>query len=284
MKKASIVIVNYNDKLRVERSINSALNQTWSNVEVILVDDGSDKETRVLYEPFRDKIKLIQLERDDPHKRTVPGALNAGLKASTGDYISILDSDDYIDKCFVEKLIKAESDIAICNWKIIGKQTALIEIEKVWNFNIEPLKNYLKFNRLCHSGMLVTREVLDAVGLYDERLPRSQDCDRIVRTMMTDFKWKHIKDVLLFVDKHENDQMKTYASIHGKTLWSLKNNINIEWLMGILVNSNAMGILAFWQGIKDFMEKPEWKDDYEKSDFKKLHGDFGKVLDKERSE
>jgi len=57
--KVSIVIINYNDKLRIDRAINSALNQTYRYKEVIVVDDGSDNETRDIYKKYKNEIKLV---------------------------------------------------------------------------------------------------------------------------------------------------------------------------------------------------------------------------------
>jgi glycosyltransferase involved in cell wall biosynthesis len=284
MKKASIVIVNYNEKLRIQRAILSALNQTWDNVEVIVVDDGSDQKTRDIYKDFGDRIKLVQLERDDIKKRTVPRALNAGIKASTGDYVSVMGSDDYFDSKYVETLIKLDSDIAICNWKIIGKKTETINIEKKWDMKTEPLRNYLLYNQLSHECMLCTREVMDKVGLYDERFPRSQDADWIVRSMLEEFDWKHTQDVLVYVEKHEDDQQKNYASIYGKTLWSLKNNVNIKWILNYLKNADPLAILSYYQAIHDFMNKKEWQKDYNDGEFKELYEDFLEVLKVENNE
>jgi glycosyltransferase involved in cell wall biosynthesis len=236
MKKASIVIINYNDKLRILK------------------------------------------------KRTVPRALNAGIEASTGDYVSVMGSDDYFDSEYVEKLIKLNADIAVCNWKIIGKKTETILIEKTWNMDDEPLRNYLLYNQLSHECMLCSREVIDKVGLYDERFPRSQDADWIVRAALEPFDWKHIPDVLVYVEKHEVDQQKNYASIYGKTLWSLKNNVNIVWLLNYLKNADAMAILAYWQGVYDFMKSEQWKDEFDSSEFKELYGEFLEVLKTENNE
>jgi glycosyltransferase involved in cell wall biosynthesis len=163
MKKLSIIVANYNDKKRVQRAIKSALNQTYGNVEVILVDDGSDKETRALYKPFLNDLKLIQRERVDKNKRTCPEAYNEGLKASTGDYVSIL--------------MKYDNDVIFCNWKIIGLTDYKVEIEKKWKDDVSLLNNYLALTHLDHQCMAVKRDVQMKVGLYDERLARSQDAD-----------------------------------------------------------------------------------------------------------
>jgi hypothetical protein len=132
--------------------------------------------------------------------------------------------------------------------------------------------------------MLCTREVVDKVGFYDERLPRSQDCDWIVRASLMDFEWKHISDILVNVEKHEINQQKNYGSMYGKTLWSLKNNVNIRWLLNLFKNGDVMGILAYYKAIDDFINSLEWKDDFDKSEFKEYYLEFLKNLQEDMSE
>ena len=270
MNKVSIIIINYNDKLRVTRAIESALRQTHKNKEIIMVDDGSDKETRDIYKKYSE-VKLIQLERDDKSARTPSRARNAGIKHSTGDYICVLDSDNYFNDSFVEDLLKVDGDVAFCNWEIVGKQQYKANIEKVWNMQGSLLENYLFKTHLDHQCLLIKKSYLDKCGHYDERLPRSQDCDLIVRLMMQNGEWKHVPKTLFVFEKHEDDQMKSIASIHGKALWSLKNNINISWMAQMCQNEYNM--LSIMRAIEDFTTSDKWKTDYENSEFKRLNED-----------
>ena len=289
MDKVSIIVINYNDKQRVIRAIDSALNQTWQNKEIIIVDDGSDAETRLLYKKYTDieQVKLIQLERDDITARTPSRARNEGAKVATGEYICFLDSDNYYDKCFVEELIKPGVDVSFCDWEIVGKDSYNVEIAKVWKQDADILNNYLMFTHLDHQCLLIRRELiykLNSNGLpYDERLPRSQDCDLIVGLMLFTKQWKHVDKKLFTFEKHENDQMKQYASIHGKTLWTLKRGLNIQWLSGIIAKDAGL-MLSFYQAIKDFTESEAWKDVYNSSEFKQFHDQHSAILLGERTE
>lgn len=106
----SIIIPCYNDSLYVEQSVNSALNQTYPNKEVILVDDGSNAETKLILNKLAPKIsKLITQENQGQS-----AARNKAIAAASGDYILNLDSDDYFDPTFCEKAIaKFQEDEAI---------------------------------------------------------------------------------------------------------------------------------------------------------------------------
>ena len=281
--KASIIIINYNDKKRVCRAIDSGINQTWKDKEIIVVDDGSDKETRELYNKYSGKIKLIQLERDDNEARTPSRARNAGIEKATGDYICFLDSDNYYDYKFIEECLKYPYDVMFCDWEIIGLEKRIINIYQIWNNQYNLLQNYLNFNNIDHQCLLIKRSILNDVGLYDERFPRSQDCDLIVRLILKTEKWKYIPKRLFFFEKHEQDQTKGIASIYGKTLWTLKNNINIAWMANIIARS-PMAIIPIQKAMTDFMTDKKWEKNYKNSEFEQIYLQFSTILEKENSE
>lgn len=97
----SIVIPCYNDAQYIEQSVQSALNQTYPNTEIIIVDDGSNAETKAVLKKLQLKItKLITQENQGQST-----ARNVGIKAANGDFILVLDSDDYFEASFCEEAI-----------------------------------------------------------------------------------------------------------------------------------------------------------------------------------
>ena len=101
-KLISIIIPCYNDAQYIKQSVLSALNQTYSNIEVIVVDDGSNEETKKVLKKLQNQItKLITQENQGQSK-----ARNVGIRESKGDYILVLDSDDYFEPTFCEKAIE----------------------------------------------------------------------------------------------------------------------------------------------------------------------------------
>ncbi|XMO86577.1 glycosyltransferase [Algibacter sp. AS12] len=97
----SIIITCYNDAEFVEQSVNSALNQSYSNKEVIVVDDGSDDETKQVLIKLENKITKLIVQDNNGQS----SARNAGINRANGDYILILDSDDFFESLFCEKAI-----------------------------------------------------------------------------------------------------------------------------------------------------------------------------------
>ena len=125
----SIIVPVYNVEKYIERCIKSILNQSFTNFELILVDDGSpDKCGEICdeYEKKDSRIKVI-------HKKNggLSDARNAGIERAKGEYIAFVDSDDFINKYMYEILYKNakkwDADISICNFKMVCENDRIDE-------------------------------------------------------------------------------------------------------------------------------------------------------------
>lgn len=121
MKLVSIIVPVYNVELFLKKCVNSILNQTFSNIEVILVDDGSTDSSKNICKQFQQidsRIRVITKINGG-----LSDARNAGLDVATGDYIIFVDSDDYVNENFVMKLVKSleknSAEIAICGFNVV---------------------------------------------------------------------------------------------------------------------------------------------------------------------
>lgn len=123
-EKLSVIVSIYNIEDYVERAIKSICAQTYKNLEIILVDDGStDNSGRICdsYATNDFRIKVL-------HKKNggLSSARNQGIKAATGELITFVDGDDWIEEKMYEDMIYLlhihEADLVICNYKIIGKE------------------------------------------------------------------------------------------------------------------------------------------------------------------
>ena len=117
-KKVSIIVPVYNTEKYIDECINSLIGQTYNNIEIIIIDDGSrdNSGNKVDDYALRDcRVKVIHTENGG-----LSSARNHGLKAATGDYYCFIDSDDYVSKDFVEEMIKAaiynNADMVFCNY------------------------------------------------------------------------------------------------------------------------------------------------------------------------
>ena len=114
-KKLSIIVPVYNIGSYLSECVNSLLRQTYTNTEIILVDDGSSDNSGVLCDKFASENQSIKVIHQE--NKGLPQARNAGLKIATGDYIGFIDSDDYISKdmykTMIDRLENTQSDMAV---------------------------------------------------------------------------------------------------------------------------------------------------------------------------
>lgn len=125
----TIVVPVYKVEKYIDKCINSILNQTYKNLEIILVDDGSPDTCGEICDNYAKqdiRIKVIHKENGG-----LSDARNAGIDVATGRFISFIDSDDYIDSEYIELLYKSitkdKSDMAISSHKVIYENGTILE-------------------------------------------------------------------------------------------------------------------------------------------------------------
>jgi glycosyltransferase involved in cell wall biosynthesis len=121
----SIIIPVYNVQEYLSECLDSVINQTIKNTEIIVVNDGStDNSSKILAEY---KIKFPELIIINQENRGISETRNQGLNAATGEYIAFVDSDDYIEDCMFEKMYnvakRENSDIVICNYILYDEKS-----------------------------------------------------------------------------------------------------------------------------------------------------------------
>lgn len=129
-KKVTVIIPVYNVELYLEEAVKSVIDQTYKNLEIILVDDGSTDDSGAICDIYKEKDSRIIVLHDK--NEGLSEARNRGIRIASGEYICFLDSDDYFDTTFVQKMMESvnmtNADLAICQlWKIYpdGKKTGL---------------------------------------------------------------------------------------------------------------------------------------------------------------
>ncbi len=177
----SVIIPIYNVEKYLEKCIESIINQTYKNLEIILVDDGSkDKSDEICdeYAKKDNRIKVIHKENSG-----VSSARNVGIENSKGEYISFVDSDDWLEKDFIEKLhniIKENnSDLAQSGYyRVVGENKEKINsTENIENidkneFLIRVLSPQTGFG-LCHMK-LIKKKIIGDIR-FNENLKAGED-------------------------------------------------------------------------------------------------------------
>lgn len=251
-EKISVIIPTYNRGNIIGNSIKSVLNQTYKNLEVIIIDDGSTDNTKEIISKFEDeRIRYIKLDEN----RGGSNARNIGIKIAHGKYISFQDSDDifYPDK--LEKqfknIIYKNSNLDFCKIKVIFNSSYSHfypnsrQEKSIYEGNI--------FNELISKGNFISTQAMLVKGkflkkyFFDPLLPRLQDFDLILR-MIPKVKISYTKNVL--VELHmQNDsitlsQKKLQKAVN--IILKKKYNFNSNQKKAFLnyINSQIISILS----------------------------------------
>lgn len=152
--KVSVIIPVYNVEKYLEKSLDSVISQTYKNLEIILVDDGSTDRSGEICDKYQSKDSRVNVIHQE--NSGVSAARNLGLDMATGDAVIFIDPDDYIDLTMMEDMIKAlkknSADVVICGYRIVSDNK---EIER------RPLEGILKDEDII--GSIFTEQVFSAV-------------------------------------------------------------------------------------------------------------------------
>lgn len=152
--KVSIIIPIYNSEKYVSKCLDSVVNQTYENIEIILINDGSKDNSINIIKDYAKKDKRIVVI--DKENEGVSKTRNLGIKKSTGDYIMFIDNDDYIDKTYVETYIKnSDYDIVIGSYKRTD-----IEDKILFKYNLDENSDWSKYVVLAPWAKLYRRDFL----------------------------------------------------------------------------------------------------------------------------
>lgn len=121
--KVSIIIPVYNGENYVKKCLDSVINQTYNNLEIIIINDGSKDNTLNILNNYKNKDKRIVIIDKENEGQAI--ARNIALTKATGDFVTFVDSDDYIELDYIEKFIelarKKDYDVSVCNHNLVNE-------------------------------------------------------------------------------------------------------------------------------------------------------------------
>jgi len=258
----SIIIPVYNGEDYVEIALNSAFNQTYNNIEIIVVNDGSTDSTDDILQQYCDKIIYIKKENGG-----VSSALNAGIKKAKGDFISWLSHDDVYFPNKVEKQISflqtlpsqnRFNTILYSNYSVIDENSKKIGdtyFEK--KYFIERLNSpyFPLFNGAIHGcSLLIPRKCFEDIGYFDVKLKATQDY-MLWYKMFPKYTLRFLPDRLIQSRSHpKQDSKKTPTKAECDTLWIHM----IDNIPTIQINTYFGGLLPFYKNTLDIVSGAEY--------------------------
>lgn len=196
----SIVIPLYNKQNSIAATLQSVLSQTYTNYEVVVVDDGSTDESANVAEATLRNCIAYGVESKGKVIRKPNGgvcsARNKGIQEAQYDYIALLDGDDLWDKHYLEEQVKLIQDFPeakmwginfaeMSNGELIRKlPTGLPEGYRGYVENYFQIPGRIS-DLYCSSSVVIKKEVFDKVGYFDERIKYAEDLDMWYRIIAT---------------------------------------------------------------------------------------------------
>jgi glycosyltransferase involved in cell wall biosynthesis len=229
----SIIVPCYNQGHFLSEALNSVLNQTYSNWECIIVNDGSTDNT--------DKIADSWVLRDDRFKYIfkenggLSSARNEGIKNAIGEFILPLDSDDIIDKAYLTILVPVlltDKSLAIvsCYSKFFNKKISNVTYE------LKPIGSTIRdliFENNLIATSLFRKECWKEVGGYDENMKKGfEDWEFWISITKRGWNYKIIKDFLFYYRKAKKsmlvDTLKNHRVTNMEYIYKKHKDIYIE--------------------------------------------------------
>ncbi len=182
MAYVTVIIPSYNCGQYVSQAVMSVLRQTFTDYEIILVDDGSSDNTSEVLAQFMSNPRFRYYKQAN---RGLPGARNSGVRISSSEYIAFLDADDELDEEALE-LMAGALDQSRADWCLIdivkvspnGRKIQLSQIP-----DRDPFYAILK-DDFIRRGMFFRRKAFLEVGMYHEQMKYREDWDLNVRIII----------------------------------------------------------------------------------------------------
>ena len=224
----SVIIPAFNEApAMISNAISSILHQTYTNIEVHILDDSTKPETQAAIDAFAED-QRIRIHRF-PNRVGFIKSLNLGLELSKGEYIARMDGDDYSHPDRIQKeidFLKSHPQVMVVG----GQMNIMDKNGQITSSRKYPLGGMKFFlfscfrNPLAHPTVMMRREIIDMGYRYDETLRMSEDLDLWLRLMNDGYILANLPDTVLdfrvmanFLEKRSSDvQREVMAQVRNK--------------------------------------------------------------------
>lgn len=267
MTKLSIIVPVYNVEKYLPKCLESLIKQTLKDIEIICVNDGSMDNSLAILKEFASKDSRIRIINNQ--HQGVAKTRNTGIEQSTGEYIGFVDSDDYIDIDFFEKLYnsatKSNSDIAIAsilkhknffniyNAKYTKEETAITIQDKIKLCEDKKHFFFYAWNKIYHSGFIKENNIKFSEGqIYEDvmfAIKALYYSNKIISVYGTKYHYiEHENSLTKYKDKtgeKEHDLIKAYSELQE---FCNSKNIEIPERLNYYTKENFGFILNLYKG------------------------------------
>ena len=221
--KISIITVCFNAEKTIENTIKSVINQSYTNIEYIIIDGASNDNTLPVIEQFKSESTIIVSEPDSG----IYNAMNKGIEASTGDYLLFLNADDHLlSNTVIENFIakikdNRGADIFYGDLLIYNHTNGTGKIWKAKQVSGKVLYN----STLPHPSTIYCRSIFEELGGYDESFKITADHDFFVQAYVKGKKFQYIKTIGVSVFNKKVTTSKHFGPLRAtlRVLYSIND-------------------------------------------------------------
>ncbi|AFZ35840.1 glycosyl transferase family 2 [Stanieria cyanosphaera PCC 7437] len=209
MIKISVIIPAYNGDRYIGKAIDSVLQQSYRDYEIIVVDDGSSDRTSQIVQSYGSKVRYISQQNQG-----VAAARNQGLEVAQGEYIAFLDQDDFFlpNKLASQvALLEQKSCLGIVNsgWQIVNQDGEFLAAVQPWQTLPQlALIGLIVWKPVFLGAMLFRHSWLKKSGGFDVELEQTPDVDLVLRLAQMGCQADWIKDTTVCYRQHELNASK----------------------------------------------------------------------------
>jgi glycosyltransferase involved in cell wall biosynthesis len=213
----SVIIPVYNAQQFIREALDSIFRQTYKNIEVIVVNDGSSDQTEnIITGQYKDRVRYFSQANSGPSK-----ARNAGLKNAKGEYVAFLDVDDVWHPNKIEEQVN--SFLRNSNFEMIYTDYQVIDIDEPVQFLLEPGEIELQpctFRQILFGKLVATptvmikKDVLLNIGGYNEALLTGEDIELYLKVAQL-FRIGFLNKTYVVVRKHKKNLTKNRRAVSG---------------------------------------------------------------------
>ncbi len=186
----SLITIVHNGKKHLEQTIQSVLDQTYPNIEYIIIDGGSTDGTVELIEKYEDRLAYWVSEPDNG----ISNAFNKGIRQAKGGLIGIINADDWYEQDAIENVVAHYDKAAIfygkLNYWTVDNQCIIKE-----NDHTKLAKN-ITSRTISHPTVFVKRKVYEKIGLFNENFKIAMDYEFLLRAYQSGISFYNVNEVL----------------------------------------------------------------------------------------
>jgi len=179
----SVLIPTYNSELYIKDTLESILNQTYKNLEIIIIDDASTDSTLKIVKKYKDKRIKIYINNKN---LGIAKNMNKGIRLSNGKYLAIMDADDWSYPYRIEeqvKLMEKDEEVVLCaGYMDICDENLNVKTTRTYPLKDKEIRRAMvKYDPISHPSSMWRKDALLKTDLYSKNFPICRDYDLIVR-------------------------------------------------------------------------------------------------------